>query len=389
MQENYRDEKTVVFHGMALEALRSLPDSSVDSVVTDPPYALTELASSKVTDALRAWVTGDTEFIPSSGKGFMGMEWDKFVPPPALWAECFRVLKPGGFVLAFAGARTQDLMGMSIRLAGFDIKDGIGWVFSQGFPKSMNVAKETAKALEANPDNNNLNQDWSGAGTAMKPSFEPIIVAQKPIMAKNITSNIAEFGTGVFNIDATRVGSTERDSYGQPMGRWTPNFVLSHSEHCIQSGTTDDSFVRNRTEGWSGFGQEQKPRYTSEVIKFPVPVYDCVEGCAVSQLATESSTKPTVQQVTSKYFPAFLYHKKATKKEKPLLGDGSTHVSVKPLELMRWLVRLVTPVDGVVLDPFLGSGTTVEAARLEGRHSIGVEAFDSYLKLIAQRIQRS
>ena len=123
-------------HGDCLEVLRSLDDNSVDSVTTDPPYGLSNTKPAQVADVLAAWVTGDTEAVPAKKGGFMGKDWDSFVPPPAVWAECLRVLKPGGHMAVFAGARTQDLMGLSIRLAGFEIRDTLGWVYGAGFPKS-------------------------------------------------------------------------------------------------------------------------------------------------------------------------------------------------------------------------------------------------------------
>lgn len=132
-------------HGDCLEVLRDLPDCSVDSIVTDPPYGLSNTKPQQVADVLAAWVTGDTEAVPTTKGGFMGKDWDSFVPPPAVWAECLRVLKPGGHMAVFAGARTQDLMGLSIRLAGFEIRDTLGWIYGSGFPKSMDVSKAIDK----------------------------------------------------------------------------------------------------------------------------------------------------------------------------------------------------------------------------------------------------
>jgi hypothetical protein len=132
-------------HGDCLEVLRSLPDNSVDSVVTDPPYGLSNTKPAQVADVLAAWVTGDTEAVPAKKGGFMGADWDSFVPPPAVWTECLRVLKPGGHMAVFAGARTQDLMGLSIRLAGFEIRDTLGWIYGSGFPKSMDISKTIDK----------------------------------------------------------------------------------------------------------------------------------------------------------------------------------------------------------------------------------------------------
>src|SRR5699024_271855 len=138
-----------IIHGDCLAELKKLEDSSVDAVVTDPPYGLSNTKPQQVADVLKAWVTGDTVSVPAKRGGFMGKDWDSFVPPPAVWEECMRVLKPGGHRAVFAGARTQDLMGLSIRPAGFEIRDTLGWVYGSGFPKSMDVSKAIDKAAGA------------------------------------------------------------------------------------------------------------------------------------------------------------------------------------------------------------------------------------------------
>src|SRR5699024_10060522 len=132
-------------HGDCLEELKKLDDNSVDAVVCDPPYGLSNTKPQQVADVLKAWVTGDTVSVPAKRGGFMGADWDSFVPPPAVWEECMRVLKPGGHMAVFAGARTQDLMGLSIRLAGFEIRDTLGWIYGSGFPKSMDISKAIDK----------------------------------------------------------------------------------------------------------------------------------------------------------------------------------------------------------------------------------------------------
>lgn len=130
-----------IIHGDCLEELKKLEDNSIDAVICDPPYGLSNTKPQQVADVLAAWVTGDTEAVPATKGGFMGKDWDSFVPPPAVWEECLRVLKPGGHMAVFAGARTQDLMGLSIRLAGFEIRDTLGWITGSGMPKSMDVSK--------------------------------------------------------------------------------------------------------------------------------------------------------------------------------------------------------------------------------------------------------
>lgn len=219
MKPYYTDDAVTLYHSDALDLLRSLPSESIDACVTDPPYGLADHAPATIAQALQAWVSGDREHVPN-GKGFMGREWDRFVPPPAVWDECLRVLKPGGHLLAFAGARTQDLMAMSIRLAGFEIRDGIDWIRGQAFPKSLDVSKAIDKAAgaeraligigkagssslermrrvemgyrqtltnvtpEAYPITAPASEDarrWSGWGTALKPAREPVVWAQKPL----------------------------------------------------------------------------------------------------------------------------------------------------------------------------------------------------------------
>ena len=161
-----------IIHGDCLEELKKLEDNSVDAVVTDPPYGLSNTKPQQVADVLKAWVTGDTVSVPAKRGGFMGADWDSFVPPPAVWEECMRVLKPGGHMAVFAGARTQDLMGLSIRLAGFEIREGMGWIFGSGMPKSHSVKKATLKKVEERYgaarcdclDSRNGQPDWDGIG---------------------------------------------------------------------------------------------------------------------------------------------------------------------------------------------------------------------------------
>src|SRR5690606_38551476 len=144
----YQDDSVTLWHGDCLEVLTDLPDASVDSVVTDPPYGLANTTPEQVADTMVRWVNGDRDYIPG-GSGFMGKSWDAFVPPVAVWDECLRVLKPSGHLLAFAGSRTFDLMTLGIRLAGFEVRDGIAWLYGSGFPKSLDVSKAIDKAAGA------------------------------------------------------------------------------------------------------------------------------------------------------------------------------------------------------------------------------------------------
>lgn len=482
-------------HRLGYGTARLVPDNSIDSIVTDPPYGLS--APPNIAEVLTHWLS-DTEYKHSSS-GFMNAAWDSFVPGPLVWKECFRVLKPGGHLLAFAGSRTHDLMGMSIRLAGFEIRDNIAWLSAQGFPKSQNVSKAidglmmTGKsnsgairhanenrpgegAIGASLPVNGVMADkkaparvsrdepateqgaqWRGFGTALKPAMEPITVARKPLES-TVAKNVLAHGTGAINIDGCRVSMSAEDrdtinakhagmdeetyqrrpgtalqlsvnplplqkAQAHDAGRFPTNLVLTHTEGCELVGFVSDSFARNRTDEWSGFGQKERPGYTSEEVASQAPVYACATGCPVNALDRQSgastsrkgqkrgSTERSDDASTfgnsgtgfngqtgpeysdaggaSRFFPSFFFSKKATKAERPVvtLDDGTVvkHTTVKPMALTQWLVRLVTPPGGVVLDPFAGSGTTLEAASREGVRSIGIELKVPHTFLIASR----
>src|SRR5699024_535685 len=376
----------------------------------------------QVAETIVKSVSGDREYLPT-GKGFMGKAWDAFVPPVAVWDEAMRVLKPGGHILAFAGTRTMDLMTLGLRLAGFDIRDSVAWLYGSGFPKSHDVSKaidkaagaerevvgiqkrsatrpavadqsggkayglkgDTAITAPASPDA----AQWSGWGTALKPAVEPIVAARKPFKG-TVAANVLEHGTGALNIDACRIGTTEdigsrpaptkAEGWGMggdgkhgwtpsTSGRWPANVILD--EHMAgvldqQSGPlhTQNPATRYRASdpAWSPSGT---PRGTHREAK-QATGGDAEKGLGASK---------------------FFYVAKAPKRERPEV-NGVKHATVKPLTLMRYLVRMVTPPGGTVLDPFAGSGTTIEAALLEGFQSIGIELTDEYLPLIQQRIQR-
>lgn len=475
----YQDEHVTVLHGDCLNELAALPDASVDAVVTDPPYGLANTTPEQVADTLVRWVNGERDYMPT-GAGFMGKAWDAFVPPVAVWDECLRVLKPGGHVLAFAGSRTFDLMSLGIRLAGFDIRDSIAWLYGSGFPKSLDVSKaidreltreleftawmrttgvtarqldevtgtnmggryltdksqpaiptaalldlmrpilppipqwiedevatrEAAKA-EARARNegaaflaalargerttytpeDNRAARWQGWGTALKPAFEPVVVARKPLIG-TVAANVLAHGTGALNIDGCRI-STDEDrsrpprtpnailgngkgtnltaSESNPAGRWPTNVVLDESQAAEldqQSGELTSGKMRptHTTAGRSVYGQNAEGGFTT------METYGDTGGA-------------------SRFFPTFRYEAKAPTAERPRVG-GVAHPTVKPLDLMRWLVRLVTPPGGVVLEPFAGSGTTVEACVAEGLRCIAIEREADYLPLIMRRLER-
>src|SRR5690606_11089525 len=214
-----------LYEGDCLEVLRELPSESVDAVVTDPPYGLSR--EPDIEEVLRHWLAGDD--YKHRGGGFMGKTWDSFVPGPAVWREVFRVVKPGGHILCFAGTRTVDLMGISLRLGGFEIRDCLQWLYGYGFPKSLDVSKAIDTMLGAERKiaglkpytndgsirGNSYNKggydrvqlpitvpatpeakQWEGWGTALKPAVEPLILARKPLSEATVAENVLKWGTG-------------------------------------------------------------------------------------------------------------------------------------------------------------------------------------------------
>lgn len=262
---------------------------------------------------------------PPYGLGFMGKAWDK-LPPGRDWAEeCLRVLKPGGHLLAFGGTRTWHRLAVAIEDAGFEMRDSIAWLYGSGFPKHR---------------------------AALKPAFEPIVMARKSFKG-SLTVNEAIHGTGALNINT---GRTEA-------GRWPANVVLDEDAAALldeQSGILKTG----------GTGREA-PRAPKSV------------AFGVMAAARERTFAGDTGGASR-----FFYVAKAPKVERPVV-DGVSHPTVKPLALMRWLVRLVTPQGGTVLEPFAGSGATVEACLLEGFHCIAIEREAEYLPLIQQRIERA
>lgn len=372
--------------------MRTLPKSSVDSIVTDPPYGLSDFPAAKVVDAITKWATVERGYIPT-GTGFMGRTWDSFVPPPLVWDECLRVLKPGGHMAVFAGARTVDLMGLSIRMSGFELRDTLAWIRGDGMPKGQEVSRAmTRKGYDATDA-----AQWEDWHSALKPSVEPIVLARKPLEG-TLIENVASHGTGAMNMGACRIAA-----YGRPL-----------LEVCI-NGNQDTGVFKNG-KGSVSVGSTDLGRFPANVImdEEAAAAMDEQSGTLTSgkeKVGGHSRNQPPGEGIfgggkglwseagdagtlygDSGGASRFFYCAKAPKRERPSYTDvdGKTvsHVSVKPLTLMTWLVKLLTPPGGRVLDPFAGSGTTLEAALGSGFRVVGCEQDAKHIPLIDQRVAR-
>ena len=367
----------MIIHGDSINELKQFEDNYFDSVVTDPPYGLSSCTKKHIREALKCWLEGES-YSPS-GSGFMNKNWDSFVPGPELWCEVFRVLKPGGHALVFAGSRTQDLMGLALRLAGFEVRDVLQWIYGSGFPKSHNVAlsidklnggenrgRAIPRASSVRPDGTKLtsnpvgayqakseeSQKYQGWGTALKPAYEPILLVRKPLIG-TVAENVIEHGTGGLNIDGCRI------EYNDEAIDLT----------AIQSHKSNDPL-----KGWNTFG---KPGSSVQMYK--------KEGRWPSNILLSEEVQNDPQfNGDSRFF----YTSKPSKAEKNAgVKDKNTHVTVKPIDLMKYLIRLITPPGGIVLEPFAGSGTTLCAAVQEGVEFVGIEREAEYIPIIKQRVK--
>lgn len=351
--------------------LKTLPDCSVDAIVTDPPYGLSNTKPAQVADTIKRWAQGDTEYIPDA-EGYMRQEWDSFVPPPAVWEECLRVLKSGGHLLAFAGSRTQDLMSMSIRLAGFDIRDTIAWLRSNGFPRSLDYGRQLL-----NLGHEEMGEEYRDWRSTLKPSNDPIIVARKPLSEPTIARNIAEHGTGALNIGDCRYGDFQARDAKPCVGRTMlgGSHNIEHLRRLAAAGAKTPNGDDAATTLHRFETAEERIAKTPKSKPGRWPANTIIDDAVVTDLGEKS-----------KYF--YHPHNQSGQTPKAYTSDGELiqHQTVKPLALMEWLVTLVTPPGGVVLDPFAGSGTTLEAARNKGFSAIGIEREPDYIRLIETRL---
>jgi len=403
-----------IINSDCIEAMRGMEDNSIDSIVTDPPYGLS----------------------------FMGKKWDYDVPSVEVWTECFRILKPGGHLLAFAGTRTQHRMAVRIEDAGFEIRDMIAWVYGSGFPKSLDVSKAIDKAagverevvgvagksssvrnsmagdfaggeyMSTTPSTEAAKQ-WEGWGTALKPALEPITVARKPVQG-TVADNVLKWGTGGINVDGCRVGTDEIVSCGG-LDRWN-DYRHGKSKYPtnaiakVSEGRFPANFIHDGSDEVVGMFPQ-----TAKIRRGLMGSNGDDKGNAIyGKYADIQSLRGHNDNGGSA--ARFFYCAKASKNERNLglqdlepqrhadrikddgLGGDNLrnrsntakhnhHPTVKPIDLMRYLCRLVTPPGGKVLDPFMGSGTTLLAAYDEGFNCIGIERDSEYAKIAEARVK--
>ena len=395
--------------GDSVDKLKELDDNSIDSIVTDPPYGLS----------------------------FMGKKWDYDVPSQEIFEECLRVLKPGGHLLSFAGSRTYHRMAVRVEDAGFEIRDQIMWIYGSGFPKSHNIGKSVDKLLgnkrevvgtysepdgskprnakrgfaskseiyhndekyAMDGDKNRIttkgNSEWEGWGTALKPAHEPIVMARKPLSEKTVVNNVLEWGTGGINIDDSRI--TTNDTLG---GGATKGSVLAidgfdrpwmHDEEKMKEFSDK---MKEKVEHAQTLG-----RFPANVIHdgsdevtdlFPANVRQGNPNQQVnaSSIFGGESNRNATTVFANIYDSAarFFYCPKTSKRDRNE-GVDNNHPTVKPTDLMLYLIRLVTPKGGTTLDPFMGSGSSGKAAIRGGFDFIGIEREKEYMEIAEARIQ--
>ena len=439
--------------GDSVDKLKELDDNSIDSIVTDPPYGLS----------------------------FMGKKWDYDVPSQEIFEECLRVLKPGGYLLSFAGSRTYHRMAVRVEDAGFEIRDQIMWIYGSGFPKSMNIGKAMDKVqgnerevvgkkggkidfsktkkgdtsfYETAWDNKDYveleitkgNSPYEGWGTALKPAHEPIVMARKPLSEKTVVNNVLEWGTGGINIDESRIttkdtlggGATkgsvlsidgfdrpwmhdeekmkefsdkmkEKVEHAQTLGRFPANIIFDEEAGKIldeQSGISKSTGGRSGNK--EGVGQNGIYGQYSGEVRDENPGLGDTGGASRFFYCPKTSKKDRnegLDDFEDKYYAAGNQAKAELKRGNVEFnankGKGSderhnhnqvgvsknNHPTVKPTDLMLYLIRLVTPTGGTTLDPFMGSGSTGKAAVRGGFDFIGIEREKEYIEIAEARIQ--
>ena len=417
----------MIISGDCIEEMQKLIDQGVqvDAVVTDPPYHLQSIVDRFGKEGSAPAKQGTDGAFARASSGFMGQEWDggDIAFRAETWRLAWELLKPGGHLLAFSASRNYHRMAVAIEDAGFEIRDQMMWLYGSGFPKSMNISKAIDKAAGAEREVvgpnirrgdkkaysvnskscvefNNADtkgditapateaaKQWEGFGTALKPACEFFTLCRKPLSEKTIAANVLKWGTGGINIDGCRVGTDDKLSFGSrelgdgvkygkckpttegeqnSQGRFPANLIHDGSPEVLdlfpesKSGAIKATHKRH-TEGGNGNTHGKMKGVTG-------PESEASQGSAAR----------------------FFYQAKASKKDRNEglpQGETSSHPTVKPTALMQYLCRLITPPGGVVLDPYMGSGSTGKAAIKEGFGFVGCELDPEYFEIAKTRIE--
>lgn len=373
----------VVLHADCRAAMALMPDNSVDSVVCDPPYHLTSIVKRFGGANSAPQQFGTDGAFARAARGFMGQTWDggDIAFDPALWAEVLRVLKPGGHLLAFGGSRTYHRMACAVEDAGFEIRDQIIWLYGSGFPKSKDQG--------------------DGTGTALKPAHEPIVMARKPIVGGSVAGCRELWGTGAISIDACRIAGEPvariaHDPASATVGRFPANLMHDGSAEVValfpsEAGARAPVTIRNGDKLRNTYGafagniDEAGSTFqgdTGSAARF----FYCAKA---SKRDREEGLEHLPVRAAGMVSENSGQHMTRRDEGYEVAQRANHHPTVKPTPLMRYLVRLVTPVGGIVFDPFTGSGSTGKAAMLEGRRFIGTEMTAEYMPIATARIQHA
>ena len=334
--------KWQVINGNNIDILKTYPDEYFDAIVTDPPY----------------------------GIEFLGKDWDKNTGAMETWEQCYRVLKPGGHMLAFSAARTYHNLATNVEMAGFEIRDQLMWLYGSGFPKAQDIGKQL--------DERGVENDFHGWKTALKPAHEPIVMARKPFKGSTI-DNVIKNGLGALNIDASRIPAQDKSKF--PEGEYTTDTTVGSIRS--ETRTADEN---------------PDARYPSNVLG-EIPDYQKFFYCPKVNRAerhygfdelpeTELMNNPTEMRNHPLWEPSIgknPHRLMAKIREHNKIANN--HPTVKPVELMKYLVKLVTPKGGRVLDPFNGSGSTGMACVELGYDYVGCELDADYVEIARKRIR--
>jgi site-specific DNA-methyltransferase (adenine-specific) len=421
--------KNQIFNDDCLDFLqKQVPDNYFDALITDPPYGLSDHNEKIIKETLLNWLNGKDDYIPKI-KGFMGQNWDGFVPSPKIWKEIYRVLKPGSYGVVFAGNRTLDLMSISLRLVGFKIKDILFFLYGSGFPKGFNIEKGLKKLGYKEES-----EKYFDFKTCLKPAYEPIILIQKEMSEKNVCLNILKWGTGGLNIGKCRIGNEVITTYDAPVGTFAGEnskrgLFKNYKQHIgrypaniiYECSCNEDEILKEKLLIKQKGAEKTTGGFFKKSVEKGKPGGNTYIGG--KQLHLNINCIGNMLDNQGKNISRFFYSAKANKNERlfycKICNDVYSykeienhihrenikgghriiynfrdinaehivfHPTQKNLNLMRWLVRLIVPENGIVLDPFLGTGTTAIACLLENCNYIGIEKNDIYFKISQKRL---